>query len=83
MRLTESELQQIVENSVRQILIKEGFFKKAGIALKRKDILSKTIKALNVAAQAKITAMLIPPIYKIPNVAKWAKKYNSFIYPQK
>ena len=60
-----------------------GFFKKAGIALKRKDILSKTIKALNVAAQAKITAMLIPPIYKIPNVAKWAKKYNSFIYPQK
>lgn len=60
-----------------------GFFKKAGIALKRKDILSKTIKALNAAAQAKITAMLIPPIYKIPHVAKWAKKYNSFIYPQK
>ena len=35
MRLTESELQQIVENSVRQILIKEGFFKKAGDAIDR------------------------------------------------
>lgn len=27
-RLTESELQQVVEASVRQILLKEGFFKK-------------------------------------------------------
>ena len=30
MRLTESELKQVVEASVRQILMKEGFFKKAG-----------------------------------------------------
>ena len=35
MKLTESELQQVVENSVRQILIKEGFFKKAGDAIDR------------------------------------------------
>ncbi|MGN0796351.1 MAG: NAD(P)/FAD-dependent oxidoreductase [Christensenellales bacterium] len=65
-------------------LLKESnpnFFKKAGIALKRKDILNKTVKALNTAAQAKITAMLIPPVYKPSNIAKWAKKYNSFIYP--
>ena len=35
MRLTESELQQVVETSVRQILMKEGFFKKAGDAIDR------------------------------------------------
>lgn len=35
MRLTESELQRVVENSVRQILLKEGFFKKAGDAIDR------------------------------------------------
>ena len=33
MRLTESELKQVVETSVRQILMKEGFFKKAGNAI--------------------------------------------------
>ena len=35
MRLTESELKQVVEASVRQILMKEGFFKKAGDAIDR------------------------------------------------
>ena len=35
MRLTESELHQVVEASVRQILMKEGFFKKAGDAIDR------------------------------------------------
>ena len=35
MRLTESELQQVVENSVRKILMKEGWFKKAGDAIDR------------------------------------------------
>lgn len=35
MRLTESELHQVVEASVRQILMKEGFFKKAGDAIGR------------------------------------------------
>ena len=35
MRLTESELKQVVETSVRQILMKEGFFKKAGDAIDR------------------------------------------------
>ena len=35
MRLTESELKQVVEASVRQILIKEGWFKKAGDAIDR------------------------------------------------
>lgn len=34
-RLTESELKQVVEASVRQILMKEGFFKKAGDAIDR------------------------------------------------
>ena len=59
-----------------------NFFQKAGIALKRRDLLSKTIKALNTAAQAKLTAMLIPPVYKIENIKKWAAKYDSIIYPQ-
>ena len=31
MRLTESELKQVVETSVRQILMKEGFFAGVGI----------------------------------------------------
>jgi hypothetical protein len=35
MRLTESELQQVVENSVRRILMKEGLLKKAGDAIDR------------------------------------------------
>ena len=35
MRLTESELKQVVEASVRQILLKEGWFKKAGDAIDR------------------------------------------------
>lgn len=35
MRLTESELQQVVEASVRQILVKEGWFKKTGDAIDR------------------------------------------------
>lgn len=35
MKLTESELKQVVEASVRQILMKEGFFKKAGDAIDR------------------------------------------------
>ena len=35
MRLTESELKQVVEASVRQILIKEGWFKKTGDAIDR------------------------------------------------
>ena len=34
-RLTESELHQVIEASVRQILLKEGFFKKAGDAIDR------------------------------------------------
>ena len=35
MRLTESELKQVVEASVRQILVKEGWFKKAGDTIDR------------------------------------------------
>lgn len=35
MRLTESELQQVVETSVRQILMKEGFLKKIGDKIDR------------------------------------------------
>lgn len=34
-RLTESELHNVVMESVKQILIKEGFFKKAGDAIDR------------------------------------------------
>lgn len=35
MRLTESELKQVVETSVRQILLREGLLKKAGDAIDR------------------------------------------------